>query len=517
MNTPSIYQQAIFDWVRTGRGHAVVNAVAGSGKTTTIVEAAKLLASERVLFCAFNKHIQIELEKRLPRNVTVKTIHGIGYSAVAASLGKLRLDDDKIRALVEFPARQIRRTLEQLHEKAIRDGGHPEAPADFGDVCGWLRKLSHFARVSLTNHHDADALEGMADYYGIDVDPAVWSMVASAVREVIEESTRIARDDRRIAFDDMIFLAHALELRPSRYDWVIVDEAQDLSAAQRSLVLKCLAPGGRLLAVGDPRQSIQGFAGADPESFTRLKEALDAIELPLSVCYRCPPNVLELAREIVPQIEAAPGAVDGVIEEVSVEDVLRTAQEGDLILSRRTAPAVSLCIALIGRKIPARVKGKDIGAALARDVREISEQRGFKMKAFGDFAAMWAEKRASKVAAKKGASEAQIDAVWDRHAGIMACFEAFESKTAEDLARSIQELFADERRSVTLSTIHRAKGLEADRVFILESHRLPFHFKRMQPWEVFQEECLHYVALTRPRKELYLVVDQKQSEAKETP
>ena len=260
-----------------------------------------------------------------------------------------------------------------------------------------------------------------------------------------------------------------------------------------------------MLAVGDPRQSIQGFAGADPESFQSLKRELDAVELPLSVCYRCPTNHLDLARTIVPQIEAAPGADTGKLEWMEIDDVLVGVQEGDLILSRMTAPAISLCIQLIARKIPARVKGRDIGAALARDVQQISEQPRFKMGKFPEFAQKWFLKREAKVLSRKGANEQQVQAVWDRHDGLMACHNAFKSATAEDLATAIKGLFADQQRSVMLSTIHRTKGLEAERVWLLNANRMPSRFRDMQDWEIYQEECLHYVALTRAKRELYLV------------
>jgi superfamily I DNA/RNA helicase len=481
-----------------------VNAVAGSGKTWTLVEACKLLRTDRALFCAFNKHIAEALKARLPKSVTSKTLHSVGYGALASKWGKLRLDEDKIRSLAEKPGKAIHKKLEKALLPLIRRGEDVDIP-DLGQVCGWLKELAHFARVSLTDHADAKALEGMADYYGIDVDPLVWREVAEATRDLIEESNRIAREKRVIDYDDMVYLPVHLGFLPARYDWVCLDEAQDLSAAQRALAISCLAPGGRMLAVGDPRQSIQGFAGADPESFQSLKAELDAVELPLSVCYRCPTSHLDLARQIVPQIEAAPGAETGTLDWMKIQDVLAGVQEGDLILSRMTAPAVSLCIQLIARKIPARVKGRDIGAALARDVEQISEQPGFKMAEFEHFAQAWFQKREVKLLKKKGEHEAQVQALWDRFEGLMACYDAYPCENAIGLVKAIQSLFDDDRRSVTLSTIHRAKGLEADRVWVLGADKLPAKFRGMQEWEKYQEECIHYVALTRAKREMYLV------------
>jgi len=67
--TPSPYQQGIYDFITKGTGNAVVSAVAGSGKTTTLINALNLIPSElNVLFLAFNKSIAKELAERVPKN-----------------------------------------------------------------------------------------------------------------------------------------------------------------------------------------------------------------------------------------------------------------------------------------------------------------------------------------------------------------------------------------------------------------------------------------------------------------
>lgn len=85
---PSSYQEAIFDWIVKGRGDAVVQAVAGSGKTTTIIEAAKLLKSDRAVFLAFNKHVAQQLQTRLGNTMTAKTIHSIGLATLRQAINK---------------------------------------------------------------------------------------------------------------------------------------------------------------------------------------------------------------------------------------------------------------------------------------------------------------------------------------------------------------------------------------------------------------------------------------------
>jgi superfamily I DNA/RNA helicase len=80
--------------------------------------------------------------------------------------------------------------------------------------------------------------------------------------------------------------------------------------------------------------------------------------------------------------------------------------------------------------------------------------------------------------------------------------------SVETLIRQIESLFDDDglgRQRITLATVHKSKGLEWDRVFILDAHKLmPSKWAR-QPWQRQQEKNLQYVAATRAKSELYYV------------
>src|SRR5688572_23335200 len=96
MSNWSNYQQAIFEDVAEGTGHTVVLARAGSGKTTTLVEALRYLPKkERVLMLAFNKSIEQALTKKVPQSVEVRTFHGLGLSLLR-KLGRIDVDEDKV-------------------------------------------------------------------------------------------------------------------------------------------------------------------------------------------------------------------------------------------------------------------------------------------------------------------------------------------------------------------------------------------------------------------------------------
>ena len=150
-----------------------------------------------------------------------------------------------------------------------------------------------------------------------------------------------------------------------------MDECQDLNAAQLELALSLAGTNGRILAVGDPRQAIMGFAGADNRSYQKIVERLQAKELPLSICYRCPKSHINLVKWNFPEIpiEANETAPEGKIHKIKEKDLWETEFDGfaqvpkdsnlredDMVICRKTAPLVSLCIKLIARGVPATVK-----------------------------------------------------------------------------------------------------------------------------------------------------------------
>jgi superfamily I DNA/RNA helicase len=114
----------------------------------------------------------------------------------------------------------------------------------------------------------------------------------------------------------MIWLPIVLRLPIEKYDWVFVDEAQDLNKSQLELVHNLVNETGRVCCVGDRHQSIYGFRGADVDAIPRLIRELNEVKvLPLTVSWRCPSSVVGLAQQLVPQFQAAPDAPEGTIEE----------------------------------------------------------------------------------------------------------------------------------------------------------------------------------------------------------
>jgi superfamily I DNA/RNA helicase len=488
----SVYQEAIYEWIRNGRGDGVVNAVAGSGKTTTLVEASKHLHTSNALFLAFNKSIVEELKLRLGEGVECKTLNSLGHSALMKVLGRrLRLDNDKYGDLLQ---------------RAINDQIPNLSGDKFGEVIRATKALLSYAMSSMSKTDDASLAE-LAYYYGLDLPNRTVdeSQLFNIIRMALTTGEAMAHERGIIAFDDQVYLPVKWNLKPRQADFIMVDEAQDLSRAKLELVLSARAPGGRMLFVGDPRQSIYGFAGADARSFDNIIERTQATVMPLSVCYRCPTSVIEHAQTIVPGIEAAPDAKAGAVITIKESELPGIVGSGDLILCRLTAPLVKLCIELIGARIPARVRGRDIGKALLSIAKEALGKRPW-----SDFNIALSEYEAyrTEVLLARKHPEAQISSLNDKLAGIRACYDGFSNvKSMSEFVAAVEALFSDKDAMIDLSTIHRAKGLQAQRVFIIKPKKLPLVWKNQQPWEAEQEINLRYVALTRAQSELYFVTE----------
>lgn len=510
---PSKYQHAIFDWIVNGRGDAVVEAVAGAGKTLTLVECAKLIHSGNATFLAFNRHIADELQKRLGKTMTAKTIHSVGYSCLRSHLGRLHVDENKYDDICKPFAQEIADDLQAKYQRDLRtwmrakddDIPEPEESPTTGVVTGQLKRLAHFVRVTLTDVANRAAVEEVIDRFDCLDDTFTLDMVHLPLRCILREGIRLAENQAVVDYDDMLWLPHVWGVAPSRKcDHVFVDEAQDLSPAQLALVLKMRGRGGRMFFVADRNQAIMGFAGAMADSVDQIIAATQATALPLSICYRCPTSHIKLAQAIVPSIEPAPGAPEGVVEHISRERIPDVIREGDLVISRCTAPAIKLCIELIGKRIPARVKGRDIGKSLTAIVKEVAKHPNFEFKKFPRFLQEYKDAKIAKLEQRRN-SESQMESLRDRCEGIQVCYDSFDSKSLGSLCAEIEELFSDGRSSVTLSTVHRAKGLENERVFILRPDQLPLRWRNQQDWELQQESNVKYVALTRAKSVLYFV------------
>ena len=504
---PSHDQKDILNWLTLGQGNACCKAVAGSGKSTTLKMAALRLIEDGltpadIKIIVFGKANSVDLLGKFGeewRN-SISTLHSVGWSLLKQH-GKFKHRPDLIN---RFKYRSI-----AVEQGLIGQFGRPGTLKELGV----FDKESDFTKIldlmRLTNLPATQAtIESLVQHFEL---APVWKpdLAAEAIKLVLDIGEKMAVEGECFDFNDQIWLPVKWQLAPqTHYKFLLVDECQDLNPAQLRLSLQ-LAGQGRILMVGDPNQSIMGFAGADHRSYATIVNRIQAKELPLSTCYRCPVSHLKLVRLLYPHINIQPTAtaVKGTVSrmnEVELETVLKP---GDLVLSRKTEPLVTLCIQLVGLGLVATVRGKDIGESLKHDLGAISQMPNFTYATFLDCLGTYQAQMNARYSELKNGDQ-QKSSLKDRLDALRAIYKAQSTaQRVSELEAYITTLFSDDSSSITLSTCHKAKGLEAERVFLLRPEDMPLVWKGQLLWQLEQEHNLIYVALTRSKQALFIVGD----------
>jgi hypothetical protein len=523
----NVYQQNIFNWIETGVGNAMVGAVAGSGKTTSITGiVAALPATSKIQIVAFNRHIaqKLKSDARIPKGrVQVSTAHSLGRSLLTTHFRGEMFSPDERKffylskdAVQQLLRKRVAFDMMLLKAPKVAAVRYPVPPPPltagtaYAEILAlqmrrFIQDVADFARLTLTPLK-VSCLTAMIKHFAIEVPDSSGALewgIDSAIK-VLNLGEKLAAEEKRIDFTDMLWLPNRWQLPVPSKQFLIIDEAQDTNAAMIGLYQRMVQRGARLILLGDERQAIFGFSGSDANSWQSLRSTFNPTELPLSICYRCPVEHLNLARRIVPEIEAKLDAPQGVVQVLHPDRVLAMASPGDLILCRLTAPLIDLCLKLIIAGKQAKVRGRDLGNQLADLANTAAINRIFPtefQQALDDYCLP------KIVALKENNSEAEANSLSDRLSAISICFVAFgsECQKLSDFCLRIISLFSDEADAIVLSTLHRAKGDEADRVFLLGTNVLPFVFKSTLTWQIKQEWNLVYVALTRAKTHLFLV------------
>jgi DNA helicase-2/ATP-dependent DNA helicase PcrA len=503
----SPYQRAIFDYIEHEHGHLVVEAAAGSGKSTTLIKCLDFIPNnDKVLLTAFNTDIVNELKKKTSDrpNVEVRTLHGLGLLFIKKNIPQASAIPEPFK-YDSFIKNNIKE-LTSINTYTLRG-------REYFRYLDNIKKFVDFGRYYLCQTvRDLDFIE---ERYGIDT-IADEKEVALKVMEWGKNALET------IDYTDMVWLPNVLYLKPLGllFDFIMVDECQDMNKAERELVLKCFKMGTRMMSVGDSSQMLYAFSGGDPESFNALKSIPNTKCLPLSISYRCGKSIVDFAKKIVPTIEAADNAVDGqVVKNVSLDAV----KDGDMILCRNNAPLVQIYNEFLKLGKKSFIRGKDIGNNLKAIVKSTKQDElNADCKADGVFVRLYDDLFVSRnklmekfgIDAETAMNSPQIQNKLDMINALEILAEGI--KTSEEIIEKIDEIFPkrDKKDGISLSTIHKAKGLEANNVFIACDSLMPSKSAK-KDWEIRQEYNLMYVAYTRA-KHILGFIDEKDFEKFDT-
>ena len=508
-------QLAFISELSSGAGSIILEAVAGSGKTTTLVAAANALpTSVSGIALAFNAKIKKELESRLPKNIKCMTLNGLGHGAWQAHTGtRLKVETNKLNKVVSetMAYHHLEKDTEGwfiVRDLVAKAKSHGMEPASY-DSAIWIVEDTIPEWVSLASRYGIflelspkpkpTATESERAQYEENNKKRIKQYVTLA-REALNLSCQQAFDSI-IDFDDQLYMTYCFSAPLTQYPLVLVDEAQDLSALQHELLNGCVAPNGRLIAVGDPHQAIYGFRGADVESMSNLRDRFSMKTLPLSYSFRCGSTIIEAAQAYVPHIKAPETAPLGEIihlDEWTAQDLAN--EIPCVVLCRSVAPLIRTAFRLIRAGVSCAVAGRDIGKGLVKYTKNFGSPT-----AYEDLLLVineWADSEIMVAEANKDNAKAfMLNDVRET----LICIAAFGTcNTVAQLTATIEELFKAETGSVILSTIHKSKGLEWDTVFLLDSYRCPASYAR-EPWQLVQEDNLMYIAITRAKKKLIYI------------
>lgn len=532
--TPSVYQDAIFKWIEEPNPKSrviIVQAVAGSGKSRTLKEGCKLMSSsDRILFVAFAKKNVEDLKPGLPANAEAATLNSIGHRAWMRFIGANRIavnGDQNFQFIHEAIDRETGNLADGLKD-SLRE--------KFKKIHGIGIELERYDRLLnksyLSDVYDISRLIALAknnglvpskiiqktgyDYYGsmedsrdnwiglIDAHDLSINLPDAAIeiaRMVLYKA--ITKASEEIDYDSQLWLPVIHGVKFNQYDWLLIDEIQDLSSIQVEIACKLMRDGGRGIFVGDSRQSIYGFRGAMTTAMDEIKGRFGAEEFPLSICYRCAKEVVKHAAKIVPHIQHHEDQIDGVVDSLATYNPTIFGKN-DVVICRNTSPLIKLACKLYKAKVPCKIMGRDIEHGLVNLIKRCSDKSG-RIDVLESHLKEFCDREIEK--ARRKDDYDRVEKIKDK-ADAIAMFIGDlpeRSRSVNSLIENINRVFRmDKVKSgdvLSLSSGHRTKGGEWDNVFFLDSQLIPS--KMAQSKEALRaEENLRYVIITRAKKKL---------------
>lgn len=508
---PTDEQIAVIEAI-SGQESVMVDALAGCAKSSTLQMAAPRVKGP-ALALAFNKKIAVDLTAKMPSNFVCKTFNAIGFAAAARAVQstapKLTLEDRKLGKLITQLAKDRRMELDSETWDQIRQL-----------VTGaMLAGITPNDRGRPMTPDTREEWEAIADEKWIL--PEQFEFIYELSRDVLAEGIRVFEQEGKFSFDDQVYYPACIAGQFPKYPKIFTDESQDLNGLNHRMLELMMGESTQLTSVGDPRQSIYAFRGALNDGMKKLRRIRhNWVDRGLLTTFRCPKLIVARQQFHAPGYTAWHTNTDGRIADIApgqpgfdlvdgwnwnhVRKLMPRPDCTMMVLCRNNAPLLGLAFKLIRAQVGVVMLGRDIGKGLIALSKKLLPEDSTEQSRCIGIVNDWAESETSLARANK--HEERIAGIEDRAQCLIASLESG-CKDAGELRMLLTRLFSRETGQVQLSTIHRAKGLEADCVLHLDPWRIPSKFAQAaarggDTRALQQEWNLKYVCETRTKHTL---------------
>ena len=499
---PTLEQEAILSAARDTNSSLMLTAMAGASKSTTLELLARA-AGPKVPTCyvVFNKKNQLEAEKKFKSlnsplasfgsasHVDIVTANALGHRAWSKAIGKrLILDTKKLYNIVK-------KNITDNHLESSRD--------DFIFVMQLVSKARHAGigpRGRCILEDTFENWQSVADSLYGELNENHIYLARKSLAECIKQSYGGLVD-----FDDQVYMSSLFGGVFPRYENTYVDEAQDLSALNHRQIKFTAA--GRLVCVGDPRQAIYAFRGADSSSMDNLRKLRDDwIDLPLSTTFRCPKTIVSRQQSHAPGFRAHDTNAEGKVLDLQGQP-WQVPPGRVAILCRNNAPLFSCALRIIRRGLGCTILGGEIGKGLVTLSKKIVPEDSTESSQARLMITAWRDKEIALALVNNQESRSEI--ISDKAECLLAVIEEGKCQTMGEARRTLETMFSKDNLRITLSTGHKAKGLEWPTVIHLDPWRVPSKFAKSakangNPIPMEQDLNLRYVIETRAQEKLIL-------------
>lgn len=541
---PSTYQQDILDFfLNNPQSNMLVNALAGSGKSTTACMLSEHSKTSD-LYIAFNASVVEEFKKKIKNPKTkVMTMHSLAYSIMLYNVEQESKDSgEKPKG---FGSQRSKRTvsLDNFKPHKILD---EEITKRYGRYIEFAKRvflkdnyinLYNLCRLTLTDMSSNKDVSRLIDdhvlflYYGDEGYSAPdISEITSTLKILDTKSRQQFETQGVIDFTDMLWIT----FNKLKYDnwevpyWALYtniycDEVQDFSNIQLNFLKFIKRTKGRYVFIGDFHQAIYNFAGANAQAFNQIPKMFAPVKtFDLPICYRCAKSHLSrVNREYGIPILPCDDAPMGFVKTIDKSKISEYAKAGDMVISRKNKWIAEVVLDLARNGTPIFIEDKEMVGSIKRQIlsskcTSVDTLEKFLQKVISNYNKKLFE-IVSKNSREGGHEEEHLEAVAEANSKIdntsflLEILEGYLENHASSDSVSKFSNFIDKLLNTTpspncvrLCSIHKAKGLEATNVFVLNEAKINYDFRNSKEQNI-QEKNLSYIATTRAKEGLYLV------------